>query len=159
MKFFFIFLFVACSIYSFAQGQKDNSRKQESTTEKNENPPDEIIPEYPGGTKELYEFIAKNLVYPKPAVSASIQGTVTLKFVIEKDGSVGEVIVVDSIGYGCDEEAERLLRAAGNWNPGMQEGKPVRVWFLLPIKFILMSEKELRKHRRQARSKAVGNLF
>ncbi len=94
-------------------------------------------PEYPGGAGQLYSYISKNVVYPTMAKEAGVQGTVTLKFVVEKDGSIGEVQVMRGIGSGCDEEAARLVKAAGKWRAGKQNGKAVRVWFILPIKFTL----------------------
>jgi TonB family protein len=60
-----------------------------------------------------------------------------VSFVIEKDGSVNEVKVLRSIGGGCDEEAVRVVKAMPKWKPGKQEGKPVRVSYMMPINFKL----------------------
>jgi protein TonB len=71
------------------------------------------------------------------ARESSIQGTVYVTFVVERDGSVTDVRVLRGIGGGCDEEAIRVIKAMPKWNPGKQRGKPVRVQFNMPIKFTL----------------------
>ncbi len=74
-------------------------------------------------------------MYPEAALENGTQGTVVLKFVVEKDGSIGEIVVVRGIGSGCDEEAVRVLRAAGKWEPAKENGKAVRCYFTLPVKY------------------------
>jgi protein TonB len=71
------------------------------------------------------------------ATEAGISGTLYLSFTVEKDGSVTDAKVERKVGYGMDEEAIRVLRASKRWNPGMQNGKPVRVKYNIPIKFNL----------------------
>ncbi len=97
----------------------------------------EESPEYPGGQQAMNMFISKNVVYPSVAVDAGIQGKVYVGFVVEKDGSIGEVKVVKGIGGGCDKEAIRVVRSMPKWKPGTQRGKPVRVRYILPIHFNL----------------------
>ncbi|HEX2963825.1 MAG TPA: energy transducer TonB [Ignavibacteriales bacterium] len=58
-------------------------------------------------------------------------------FIIEKDGSMSDIKVVKGIGGGCDEEAVRVTKLMGKWNPGMQKGKPVRVRMVMPYQFKL----------------------
>ena len=67
-------------------------------------------PTYPGGKKALDDFIKTNLVYPQEALTNKIQGTVTLKFDIDAYGKVIEATVTHGIGFGCDEEAIRLIK-------------------------------------------------
>ena len=95
------------------------------------------MPQYPGGEKAMMEYVAKNVKYPQEAKDKEIQGRVFVSFVIEKDGSVNEVKVLRSIGGGCDEEAVRVIKAMPKWKPGKQEGKPVRVSYMMPINFKL----------------------
>ena len=88
----------------------------------------------------ILRFMYGNLVYPAQAVEDSVEGTVVLRFVVEKNGRVGQAEVLKDIGAGCAEEALRvldLLRQAdeANWTPGMNKGQVVRTYFTLPIKF------------------------
>jgi TonB family protein len=97
----------------------------------------EKMPEYPGGDKEMYKFIASNIEYPAKAKKKGIQGRVYVTFVIERDGTVSDVRILRGIGGGCDEEAIRVVKAMPKWSPGMQKGKLVRVQYNLPISFKL----------------------
>ncbi len=67
-------------------------------------------PVYPGGMKAMREFISKNLKYPKEAQELGKEGIVRVKYSIDYKGKVFDSIVLSSLGYGCDEEAERLVR-------------------------------------------------
>ena len=95
------------------------------------------MPEFPGGEKALLNFIAENVVYPQSAKDKNISGRVFVTFVVEKDGSVSDVKLLRGIGKECDEEAMRVVKAMPKWKPGMNEGKPVRVSYALPIHFRL----------------------
>jgi periplasmic protein TonB len=94
-------------------------------------------PSFPGGEEALMEFLGKNIAYPPMAKESGIQGTVFVTFVVEPDGSVTNVKTLRGIGGGCDEEAIRVVKNMPKWKPGKQRGKPVRVQFNLPIRFIL----------------------
>lgn len=94
-------------------------------------------PTFPGGDEARIRFLTNNIKYPQMARENSIQGTVYVTFVVERDGSVTDVRVLRGIGGGCDEEAIRVIKAMPKWNPGKQRGKPVRVQFNMPIKFTL----------------------
>jgi TonB family protein len=97
----------------------------------------EEMPQFPGGENALMEYVSKNVVYPEEAKEKEIQGRVFISFVVEKDGSIGEVKVLRGIGGGCDEEAARVIKGMPKWEPGMQKGKPVRVNYMMPINFKL----------------------
>jgi periplasmic protein TonB len=94
-------------------------------------------PEFPGGEAARQQFLSDNLRYPQMAREAGIQGTVFVTFVVEIDGSVTDVRIVRGIGGGCDEEAVRVVKMMPNWEPGRQRGQPVRVQFVMPIRFRL----------------------
>lgn len=96
-------------------------------------------PQFKGGADALYEYLAKNMKYPKIAVESNIQGTVFVTFVIETDGSITDVKLLKGIGGGCDEEALRVVKNMPRWYPGKQRGVPVRVQYNLPVRFILLS--------------------
>lgn len=97
----------------------------------------EIAPAYEGGEKAMKAFIADQLNYPVKALNARISGTVIVSFVITGDGSVTNINVDKSVGYGCDEEAKRLVKIMPPWEPGKMKGKPVNVKYTLPVKFEL----------------------
>jgi TonB family protein len=67
-------------------------------------------PSFPGGTKALTNFIYSNLKYPKPAAEIDLEGVVFLKYDIDYQGVVTKVEVVKGIGFGCDEEAMRIVK-------------------------------------------------
>lgn len=93
-------------------------------------------PEYPGGNNAMYKFIEANLRMPTKARKAGISGKVFLGFVIEVTGGITHVSVLKGLGFGCDEEAVRLVESMPRWKPGKQDGKPVRARYNLPILFI-----------------------
>jgi len=94
-------------------------------------------PSYPGGDDALYEYLGKSIQYPEIARDNNITGTVVIKFVVEKDGSITKASVLREIGGGCGKEALRVVNAMPKWKPGKQSGRPVRTEFTLPVQFIL----------------------
>ncbi len=95
-------------------------------------------PEFKGGMQGLGKFLSENLRYPVDAQRARVQGRVFISFVINTDGSVDDVQVLNGIGFGADEEAARVVKAStGRWKPGVQRGEKVRVKYNLPINFTL----------------------
>lgn len=94
-------------------------------------------PEFIGGMKAFGKYLAENMRYPNTAVRAGIQGRVFVVFVVNKDGDITEAKLVKGIGFGCDEEALRVVNQMPKWNAGKQNGKAVRVRFTLPIVFRL----------------------
>jgi len=97
----------------------------------------ETMPMFRGGEQKLFEFIGNNVVYPQEAIDAGIEGRVFVEFYIERDGTVCDARVLRGIGYGCDEEALRVVGLMPKWYPGKQRGKTVRVRYTLPINFKL----------------------
>jgi periplasmic protein TonB len=94
-------------------------------------------PEFAGGMNALLKFLQKNLHYPTPAVNANVMGKVYMQFVVGQDGNISKVDVLKGIGFGCDEEAERVVKLMPKWSPGRQSGRAVAVKFTLPISFQL----------------------
>lgn len=90
---------------------------------------------FQGGEDALCEYLEKNIVYPKQAKEQNISGTVVVKFVVEKDGSITNPSLLREIGGGCGAEALRVVKGMPKWKPGKQLDKPVRSEFLLPISF------------------------
>jgi len=97
----------------------------------------EQVPEFPGGIEKFYAYLGKSIRYPAVARENGTQGRVIVSFVCEKDGSLTDIKVARGIGDGCDEEAVRVLRASPKWKPGIQNGRPVRVAYSVPISFTL----------------------
>ena len=132
-----IFAVTLFSTVSYAQYNSN-----ESATKSN----DEIFtsaaqfPEFPGGVTALMSFINKNIRYPQAAQDNGIQGKVVVQFVVEKDGSVGEVKVARGVDPDLDQEAVRVCKMLTGFTPGRnRDGDPVRVWFTLPVTFKLTS--------------------
>jgi len=94
-------------------------------------------PAFPGGIEKFYKFLSDNIKYPPMAAENNIQGNVFVSFTVEKDGSLTDIKIDRKLGHGTDEEAVRVLKLSKRWNPGMQNGKPVRVKYNIPIKFSL----------------------
>jgi TonB family protein len=97
----------------------------------------EVLPTFPGGLEQFGKFLGKNLRYPPIARENGMQGRVFCTFVVEKDGSLTDIKVARGIGGGCDEEAIRVLKSSPKWNPGVQNGRNVRVSYTVPIFFQL----------------------
>ena len=100
----------------------------------------EQVPEFAGGLEKFGQYLSKNIRYPAVARENNTQGRVICTFVVEKDGSLTDIKVVRVIGSGCDEEAVRVLKNSPKWKPGIQNGRPVRVQYSVPISFTLASE-------------------
>ena len=93
-------------------------------------------PQFPGGEDSLYNFIYSNLRYPQEAIDNGIEGRVFITFVIEKDGSITNIKILRDIGYGCGEEAVRVLKMMPKWIPGKDHlGNIRRTQYNMPINF------------------------
>ncbi len=97
----------------------------------------EEYPVFPGGEEALYKYIYDNLRYPEKAREEGITGTVVIRFVVEKDGSISNATIAREIGGGCGAEAKRIVEGMPKWKPGRQSGKPVRTEFTIPVQFRL----------------------
>ena len=97
----------------------------------------EQMPAFPGGEAALFRYLQKNIKYPAMAKESGISGTVYVTFVINQRGEIKDVKVIRGIGGGCDKEAERVVRNMPKWNAGKQRGKPVKVQYNLPVRFLL----------------------
>lgn len=97
----------------------------------------EQMPAFPGGMTALSKYLARTVRYPGEAVEAKVQGMVIVDFVVNQTGGLTQVKVLKGIGYGCDEEAIRVVQLMPAWTPGQQDGRPVSVRFTIPIRFAL----------------------
>lgn len=96
-----------------------------------------VQPKFPGGTTELIKYVYNNLKYPDLNKEGGPTGTVYIRFEITKSGKVGNVEILKGIHPILDEEAVRVIKSLPNFTPGMQDGKPMNVWYLIPVKFKL----------------------
>lgn len=94
----------------------------------------EVPPEFNGN---LLDYLSRSLQYPAGARDMGIEGKVIVQFVVNEDGSVSNAHVVKGIGGGCDEEALRVVNGMQRWKPGKQNGHAVKVFYTLPIRFVL----------------------
>ncbi|MEN9339282.1 MAG: hypothetical protein RIQ62_594, partial [Bacteroidota bacterium] len=97
--------------------------------------------EFPGGDDALYKYLGEHIHYSNQAREQGITGKVVLTFVVHGgDGSISDVKVIRSLGYGLDEEAIRQVKSMPRWKPAKQNGKDVSSTFTLPIDFRLDEE-------------------
>jgi TonB family protein len=99
--------------------------------------------EYQGGMNAFVNFLQENIKYPASAQKANISGKVYTQFIVNTDGTISNVTTLKSVGYGCDEEAIRVLKLA-KWTPGKQNGRVVRSRFTVPINFQLGKESKIK---------------
>lgn len=97
----------------------------------------EQMPTFPGGEAELLKWISNHLKYPPMAMENGVQGRVVIRFVVTKDGSVGEVQVYRGKDPDLDKEAVRVVKSLPKFIPGKMNGQAVNVWFTLPVNFKL----------------------
>ncbi len=97
----------------------------------------EQMPVFPGGDKELMNYINSKIIYPETAKAGNIQGKVILRFAVTATGKVGSVSVLKGVDPSLDNEAKRVVASLPDWNPGRQGGRPVNVWYSVPVTFQL----------------------
>ena len=114
----------------------DGTSKEECFRE-----PDEM-PVFPGGDAALMNFLAQNINYPPSAVDNNIEGKVMVQFVVTRTGEIGEVKVVRPVDPELDAEAVRVVKLLPKFIPGEMDGKPVNVWYILPVSFKLAEDEK-----------------
>ena len=95
------------------------------------------LPEFPGGLSEYVKWLTKNLKYPEEARRQHLQGKVMVSFVINRDGSLTDIKVEKGVHPLLDNEALRVMKTMPKWKPGIQDDKPCRTLFAVPIIFKL----------------------
>jgi TonB family protein len=94
-----------------------------------------LKPSFPDGIENLGWFIGQFIKYPEEAEKNNISGVVKVNFLVNRDGHLSDFTILEGLGYGCDEEAIRVLKLTPDWLPGLQRGNPVPVKITLPIAF------------------------
>jgi len=97
----------------------------------------EEMPMFPGGDAELLKYIAEHTNYPEVAKENNIQGRVIVRFCVTSKGGVSQVSVLKGVDPELDTEAVRVVNSLPAFKPGKQGGKPVPVWYMVPITFTL----------------------
>ncbi len=95
------------------------------------------MPKYPGGETALRTFLAENLKYPEEAKVKKLSGKVYVSFILDETGKVTNAKVVKGVDPLLDKEALRVVNLLPQWEPGKDEGKPVKVSYTIPVKFSL----------------------
>lgn len=94
-------------------------------------------PEFPGGDRALLKYVNQNVRYPVICQENGVQGTVTVSFVIDEKGKVTNVKSLRSPDPNLEREAVRVVKTLPDWKPGKQRGRPVKVSFMVPVRFVL----------------------
>ena len=97
----------------------------------------EQMPSFPDGQEAMYKYIYEHIKYPPVALQNGISGTVTIQFVVSREGEIQKAHVVRGIPGGCNEEALRVINSMPKWKPGKHNGQAVPVTFTMQIKFVL----------------------
>lgn len=103
----------------------------------------ETMPEFRG---QLGDYLGNNLHYPEAVEKAGVEGRVVAQFVIDQDGNVGDIVILRGLHPDCDKEVLRVLGNMPAWRPGQHEGKPVSVYYTLPVSFRLQDAAPQREH-------------
>ena len=97
----------------------------------------EEMPMFPCGDVELLKFISEHTNYPEVAKENNIQGRVIVRFCVTSKGGVSQVSILKGVDPELDAEAIRVVNTLPTFKPGKQGGKPVPVWYIVPITFTL----------------------
>lgn len=120
-----------------AETNADEKREEMSTKITSPLVSAEKMPSFPGGEAAMYRFLGRKMRYPRLARESGTAGKVYLQFVVKPDGSLSNVKVLRGIGYGCDEEAIRVVGLMPKWIPGEQGGQKVPVYYTIRVTFQL----------------------
>lgn len=97
----------------------------------------EDLPQFPGGAVEFMKWLTKNLKYPPSAQQRKVHGRVVAQFIVNKDGSISDLVLVEKVSPELDREALRVLRMMPKWTPGVMDAKPCRTKVCIPVVFKL----------------------
>ena len=95
----------------------------------------DVMPEFPGGTQNLLEYLSRELRFPRAAEKRGVTGEVVVQFVIDAAGNVGDVKVVKPLDPDCDAEVVRVVQTLPMWTPGTRDGRAVPVRFAFAVEF------------------------
>ena len=131
-------LLIALVLFSFVTVKAQDTVKRIFTSV-------EVEPTFPGGIVEFYRYLQTNVKYPPDARKNRLEGKVFVSFIVEKDGSLTNSAILKGLSTDIDAEALRVVNNSPKWKPGIQNGRPVRVQYSIPLSFKLPSEAEQRQ--------------
>ncbi|MBT8194850.1 MAG: energy transducer TonB [Bacteroidia bacterium] len=117
----------------------------------------ETMPEFKGGQDAMLKFLFTNVEYPKEAIKNRVAGVVYVQFTIDEKGKVTDAKIMKGIGFGCDEEALRVVNLMPDWTPGVQRGKNVKVKMNLPLNFSIETNAKKKKERKKKKREKETN--
>jgi protein TonB len=97
----------------------------------------EVNPAFPGGEEAMMKYLSSHIRYPSVAERNKLEGLVVVQFVVNEAGAITDMVILKKLGGGTDEEAMRVIKNMPPWQPGKQNGRPVKVRFTLPIRFTI----------------------
>ena len=115
-----------------------------------------MMPQFPGGNGEMSKFLATTIKYPVEASKKKIQGRVVCQFVVAKDGTITDPIVLRKVDPLLDAEAIRVINLMPKWIPGEQGGKAVSTKFTLPILFRIKNDAKVPAKAPRSEERRVG---
>jgi len=128
-------LFVAMLVPALSCYAQDTSKPKPPFHPKRRGTPLPLVPQFPGGKDSLALFIKNNTKYPAKASKHHITGVIEVDFVVSKQGELTNIRVLKSLGYGCDEEALRVVKLMPRWKPGMMGRDPMELDYHVNIPF------------------------
>lgn len=159
-----IAIFALTSYLSFSQEEEKPSYSDHLIIEKEETPKPQVISsstslgklnttpsekevdnqeiiktgaQFLGGSEGVAQYLKENILYPDDAFDNKVEGKVLVQITIKEDGKVDNPIIIDGLGYGCDEEVIRIVSEMPNWQPAMVNQEPVKKSYILTVTFSL----------------------
>lgn len=117
--------------------QTRQAKKTAGTQPATEPIPDQKEPEPIGGMSNYKSYLENNIVYPQSAIDNKIKGAVVLEVTINPNGTIKTITIVKGLGYGCDEEAKRLVNEGPEWKPAAEDGKTIEATQQIKVRFKL----------------------
>ena len=115
----------------------------------------EVQPEYPGGWAKLMEDFNKNF---RLKVNEDLKGRIFLEFVVERNGTLTDMKVIRDLGFGSGKEAVRVIQALPKWNPGIHEGKILRVRYSIPFRIDIKANTDFNQYILPVNNKSIQEL-
>lgn len=126
---FFLIIFLCCSTLSTLANDSTKTKEILTIVEQK--------PEFVGGQIALQKYLADSIVYPIEALDQNIMGTVVIRFIVYKDGSMGDFKILKDIGGGCGQEALRVIQSMPKWKSAYEQNQPIDFSFYIPVKFVI----------------------
>lgn len=110
-------------------------------------------PQFPGGPDAMAAYVQANVTYPEESKKRNEEGTVYAQFVVNLDGTISDIVILKGVSPLLDAEAIRVIKSMPHWTPGAQQGKPVRVRYVVPIHFVIQDSKSKGNDKKKEKSK------